>query len=102
MVVLAWLLRLCSCLKACSIAYTCGVIAIPPVGTGLALQSSHSLQFSQVDLLLAPGAPISQQLRQLRQGVDIVVGTPGRVQDIQERGELSLAHVRNSFFCLQL
>lgn len=58
------------------------------------------MQPSQGDFWLAAGAPISQQLRQLRQGVDIVVGTPGRVQDIQERGELSLAHVSRALLCL--
>jgi ATP-dependent RNA helicase DeaD len=40
------------------------------------------------------GQPISRQLRVLRSGVDIVVGTPGRVLDHIERGTLQLGGVR--------
>jgi len=36
------------------------------------------------------GQPITQQIRSLRQGVDIVVGTPGRVMDLIKRKILSL------------
>ena len=36
------------------------------------------------------GASIEVQLRSLKQGVDIVVGTPGRVQDMIDRGALDL------------
>ncbi|MCE1206150.1 MAG: DEAD/DEAH box helicase [Spirochaetia bacterium] len=44
------------------------------------------------------GASMRDQLRKLAQGVDIVVGTPGRVKDHIERGTLDLAAV--SFFIL--
>jgi ATP-dependent RNA helicase DeaD len=37
------------------------------------------------------GASIGEQFRRLRQGVDIVVGTPGRVLDHLERGSLDLS-----------
>src|SRR5689334_8060094 len=40
------------------------------------------------------GQPITHQLRVLRSGVDIVVGTPGRVLDHIERGTLQLGEVR--------
>ena len=39
------------------------------------------------------GAPIFKQERELNQGVDIVVGTPGRVIDMLERGMLDLGNV---------
>ncbi|RLN00118.1 hypothetical protein C2845_PM06G33600 [Panicum miliaceum] len=40
------------------------------------------------------GTPISQQIRQLNYGVDVVIGTPGRVIDLLKRGSLSLAEIR--------
>ncbi|MDP3179534.1 MAG: DEAD/DEAH box helicase, partial [Spirochaetaceae bacterium] len=39
------------------------------------------------------GASMLEQLRRLRAGVDIVVGTPGRVLDHLGRGTLDLSHV---------
>ena len=41
------------------------------------------------------GAPYDTQLRALRKGVDIVVGTPGRLLDHVSRGSLSLEHVQS-------
>ena len=40
------------------------------------------------------GAPIGGQERALRHGVDIVVGTPGRLMDLMERGSLALSDCR--------
>ncbi|KAI4318918.1 hypothetical protein MLD38_032572 [Melastoma candidum] len=40
------------------------------------------------------GTPIQQQMRQLDYGVDIVVGTPGRVIDLIKRGALNLSEVQ--------
>ncbi len=40
------------------------------------------------------GEPITKQIRELQNGVHIVVGTPGRVIDLLERGVLNLANVR--------
>ena len=40
------------------------------------------------------GQPYGQQISRLRQGVDIVVGTPGRLLDLIEKGELDLSCVR--------
>lgn len=39
------------------------------------------------------GAPISTQLRELKAGADIVVGTPGRVLDLINRKSLSLSEI---------
>ncbi|TXR57600.1 DEAD/DEAH box helicase [Quadrisphaera setariae] len=40
------------------------------------------------------GAPIGGQLRELQRGVDVVVGTPGRVLDHLSRGSLDLSGVK--------
>ncbi len=40
------------------------------------------------------GANISDQLRQIRRGVQIVVATPGRMLDIIGRGAIDFSHVR--------
>ncbi|XVF14471.1 hypothetical protein REPUB_Repub09cG0063100 [Reevesia pubescens] len=40
------------------------------------------------------GTPISRQMRQLDYGVDIAVGTPGRIIDLLKRGALNLSEVK--------
>ena len=40
------------------------------------------------------GTPISSQMRQLGYGVDIAVGTPGRIIDLLNRGALNLTEVQ--------
>ncbi|KAK9839323.1 hypothetical protein WJX81_008091 [Elliptochloris bilobata] len=40
------------------------------------------------------GADIGAQIRQLRRGVDVAVGTPGRVMDLMNRGALDLGTVK--------
>ena len=40
------------------------------------------------------GSPIGAQQRQLRKGVDVVVGTPGRVIDLIDQNSLDLGQVR--------
>ena len=40
------------------------------------------------------GTPIQAQMRQIGYGVDAVVGTPGRVIDLLNRGALNLSEVR--------
>ncbi|XP_057474629.1 DEAD-box ATP-dependent RNA helicase 37-like [Actinidia eriantha] len=40
------------------------------------------------------GAPISQQLRELERGVDILVATPGRLVDLLERARVSLELIK--------
>lgn len=45
-------------------------------------------------LALYGGQPIDRQLRALRQPVDVIVGTPGRIMDHLQRGTLHLGSVR--------
>jgi len=40
------------------------------------------------------GSPYVPQIKQLKRGVDVVVGTPGRLMDLMERKVLNLEHVR--------
>lgn len=52
-------------------------------------------QFSQVRVLAVyGGTSYSQQLSELRHGVEIVVGTPGRLLDLIKRGRLNLEQIR--------
>ena len=39
------------------------------------------------------GAPMGEQMRALRKGVEIVVGTPGRVMDLMDRGVLDISKI---------
>src|SRR4051812_40032898 len=39
------------------------------------------------------GAPMYRQIQQLRRGVDVVIATPGRLQDLISQGEADLAQV---------
>lgn len=39
------------------------------------------------------GAPFEPQLHALQRGVDIVIGTPGRIEDLSKRGHLNLGQV---------
>ncbi|KAH1053877.1 hypothetical protein AAZX31_08G292800 [Glycine max] len=45
-------------------------------------------------ICLYGGMPIQQQMRQLNYGVDIAVGTPGRIIDLLNRGALNLKNVK--------
>ncbi|PIA33030.1 hypothetical protein AQUCO_04200048v1 [Aquilegia coerulea] len=45
-------------------------------------------------LVVYGGTPISQQMYQLQRGVDVVVGTPGRIIDLCKRGALTLSEVQ--------
>lgn len=44
-------------------------------------------------IALYGGKPIRQQIEKMRAGVDVAVGTPGRVLDLMARGSLNLADV---------
>ncbi|XP_064486490.1 ATP-dependent RNA helicase DDX1-like [Ornithodoros turicata] len=50
------------------------------------------------ELLVIGGVAAKEQVEMLRSGVDIVVGTPGRLEDLISTGEVSLTQVR--FFVL--
>ncbi len=56
---------------------------------------AYSKHLGRVDVLpVYGGQPIVPQLKRLSRGVQVVVGTPGRVADHLRRGSLSLAGVR--------
>ena len=81
--------------------------AKPGRPTGLVLVPTRELA-SQVHEVLAPlavsrklraaavygGASLDHQVKQLRRGVDILIATPGRLIDLGERGDVSLAEVK--------
>lgn len=50
------------------------------------------------ELLVIGGVSVKEQINALSAGVDIVVGTPGRLDDLISSGHLSLTHCR--FFVL--
>lgn len=65
----------------------------------LALQVADAMvsfgQFARVRVLAVyGGAPYIRQINELRRGVDIVVGTPGRLIDLMDRGVLDLSGIR--------
>lgn len=69
----------------------------------LAVQVSDELAriAKKTNLRILPvfgGAPIDRQMRALREGVDIVVGTPGRVIDLIDRKKLNVEDIE--FFVL--
>ena len=41
------------------------------------------------------GSPIFRQISQLRRGVSFIIGTPGRLMDLVERGEIDLSTIQN-------
>ena len=55
----------------------------------------YSLAPSFETLTVYGGAPIGPQESKLRRGVDFVVGTPGRVMDLLNRGTLDLSRVQH-------
>ncbi|WP_454117747.1 DEAD/DEAH box helicase [Microbacterium lacticum] len=40
------------------------------------------------------GVPQARQVGALKKGVDIVIGTPGRIEDLQKQGKLDLSEIR--------
>ncbi len=50
------------------------------------------------DLLIVAGAKVKDQIEALETGVDIVVATPGRLEDLISQNKLSLRQIR--FFVL--
>ena len=56
------------------------------------MQSFATSQYPR-SCVLYGGAPYNEQIRFLRGGVEIVVGTPGRVQDHLERGTLDISKI---------
>lgn len=50
------------------------------------------------ELVIIGGVSVGDQTRVLRQGVDIIVATPGRLEELIGGGEIDLTHMR--FFIL--
>ena len=80
--------------------------ADPKRPTGLVLAPTRELTRQIVDVLkplgaavdlrvtgIYGGAPMEDQIKALRKGVDIIVATPGRLIDLLDRGELRLTEV---------
>ena len=80
----------------------------PGSPTGLVLAPTRELANQICDELAAPaaavrrsvlavygGAPIEKQIATLREGVDLVVATPGRMIDLIDRGSVNVGGVRH-------
>jgi ATP-dependent RNA helicase DeaD len=66
----------------------------------LALQVTQAIEdyarYQEVRVLTVYGGqPYRFQIRELKRGVDIIVGTPGRILDLLEKGALDLTAVHN-------
>jgi superfamily II DNA/RNA helicase len=66
----------------------------------LALQVSGDLQLAGADrgirvLTVYGGVPYDGQLEALQKGVDVVVGTPGRLIDLMNKRALDISHVKS-------
>lgn len=59
-------------------------------------ENFQSLLDDLVVLCIYGGTPYEQQERPLREGVDVVVGTPGRIQDLVNKGKLDLGRVKHA------
>ena len=56
--------------------------------------SAASIQRHARVITVYGGVGYQDQLSALREGVDVVVGTPGRLLDLAQRGALDLAHIK--------
>lgn len=60
----------------------------------VAADLTTAAQFTPVTVAaIYGGQPIDPQIRKLHDGVDIVVGTPGRLLDLHSRGDLDLSEI---------
>lgn len=57
------------------------------------LQSASTIRKVRI-MTVYGGVSYDPQLEQLKAGIDVVVGTPGRLLDLVQRGQLNLHHVR--------
>ena len=53
-------------------------------------------------VLCVGGVDMRDQIRALKDGVHIVVGTPGRVEDLMKGGKLSVSKASLGFFSISL
>jgi len=74
-----------------------GLVLVPTRELAVQVAQNMSLFGKYAKLKVLPvygGEPIGKQVRELTNGVHIVVGTPGRIIDLIERGILNLSSVR--------
>ena len=64
----------------------------------LKLFKSHLEQPAVKELLVVGGVPVREQIKAIQAGIDIVVATPGRLEDLIKTEALSLSQCR--FFIL--
>ena len=77
--------------------HTCGMVLVPTRELAMQVAEAIHKYAHGTGIRVAPlygGAPMSQQIRALERGVDIVVATPGRALDHLRRRSLDLAPVR--------
>lgn len=60
--------------------------------SGVAQKFGHRMRLRPV--VVYGGASINAQVQELRRGADLIVGTPGRILDLVERGALNLSRIR--------
>ncbi len=74
-----------------------GLILVPTRELAVQVAQNMKLFGKHVELRVLPvygGEPIEKQIYELSKGTQIIVGTPGRIIDLLERGMLNFAYVR--------
>jgi ATP-dependent RNA helicase DeaD len=74
-----------------------GLVLVPTRELAVQVAKNISLFGKHAKLRVLPvygGEPIGKQVHELSKGVQIVVGTPGRLIDLLDRGKLNLAYVK--------
>jgi len=76
--------------------YPLGIVMAPTRELARQVEKEFREAAPSLDITcLYGGTPISQQMRDLEYGVDVVVGTPGRIIDLMKRGSLVLSEVQH-------
>jgi len=65
------------------------------IQVGREFSDLNNEEFKFKVVMIYGGVPMDDQINKLRQGCDIIVGTPGRIIDMIERGELNLSKIRS-------
>ncbi|KAL9373473.1 hypothetical protein Peur_033093 [Populus x canadensis] len=76
--------------------YPLGIVMAPTRELARQVEKEFREAAPSLDITcLYGGTPISRQMRDLEYGVDVVVGTPGRIIDLMKRGSLVLSEVQH-------
>ena len=73
-----------------------GLVLVPTRELAVQVAEVLSTLATAVDrsvVVVYGGADIERQIKQIRKGIDIVIATPGRLIDLLDRGELSVADI---------